>query len=109
MASSDNAKGKLCAVLSLSFPVLLIVLSLGYAFLFYPSHKQEYNHCLLSAGIIAFWTLIPPMWFWYDWRFHFKKEDAQYKTHLHDLGRNIWLALVAVLAYAFGIKPLGGP
>ena len=100
---------------------LSIVASLCYAFLTYPKYKAENTHrllsdgimasknthCLLSGGIMALWTLIPPIYFWCDWRF--SKEKSDYKKNLHDLGRNVWLALLAVLAYAFGIKPLGGP
>ena len=59
------------------------------------------------------WSLIPPVYFWYDWqrfgsRLKAANEDgvneAGYVTHQHELGRNFWLALLAVLAYAFHIK-----
>jgi hypothetical protein len=88
-------------------PITLAAASLIYAFWIYPSHKE--NRLWVNI-IMAFWSLIPPLYSWLDWRLFGRDmygDEARYVTHLHDLGRNLWLAMVAVLAYAFGIKPLG--
>jgi len=61
--------------------------------------------------VLAVWTLIPPMYFWFDWEYLCKNipknerdQEVARVTHTHELARNVWLALVVVLAYAFGVK-----
>jgi hypothetical protein len=61
--------------------------------------------------IVGLWVLGPPIWFWADWYYltaGLKKEQLEYIAHLHDVGRNIWLALVIVLAALFRIEWPGG-
>ena len=71
-----------------------------------------YGNCekLLGAYILlGFWALIPPIWFFLEWVFlrkylvneNRKKEDIKYTQ---GLARNIWIALVVVLAAILGIK-----
>jgi Hypothetical bacterial integral membrane protein (Trep_Strep) len=109
MSLSSDAKDKLCGVLLLLGNAVLAGASLIYAFCLYQLHKQESIYRLVAYSIMSFWTLVPPLWFWCNWRFCFKYKangeyNPQYVTHLHDLGRNVWLAVVGLLAIAFGFK-----
>ena len=57
--------------------------------------------------VVALWVLVPPAWFSFEWvrlspALH--GEDLDRLKHQHDLTRNMWLALVAVLAALFGIS-----
>lgn len=57
--------------------------------------------------ILAFWVIVPPVWFWVDWVFlcdGLRPEKLDQIKHTHELARNIWLAMVSVLAYQFRIK-----
>jgi hypothetical protein len=61
--------------------------------------------------LVAFWLLFPPVFLWADWVFYWTTMTAETRSaaeHLHDLARNIWLALVAVLTAAYGLKLGGG-
>jgi hypothetical protein len=64
------------------------------------------DHKTLGKFIVAFWAIVPPVFFWWDW-VHFcrdMKPDAPERDvakHTHDLARNIWLGVVAVLTFAF--------
>jgi hypothetical protein len=65
------------------------------------THKQ------FGKYIVFFWVLIPPIWFWLEWNSaasRNKKNDREWKTHAHDLGRNFWLAITLMLTYLFDIK-----
>jgi hypothetical protein len=57
---------------------------------------------MLNICVLAFWTLGPPIWFWTDWyRFPTKligSRKWESMIHGHEVSRNIWLALVVVLA-----------
>ena len=63
---------------------------------------------LLGKIIVCFWVLAPPVWFWLEWwllKDSIKTDDEREKMiHLHDVSRNIWIALVAVLTALFGIN-----
>ncbi len=52
--------------------------------------------------LVLFWVLAPPVWFFFEWAVlcpnDLTPEESSRIKHLHDLGRNIWLALVIVLA-----------
>ncbi len=51
--------------------------------------------------LVGFWVLAPPVWFFFEWVCLCKKlppDERDRIKHLHDLARNIWLALVIVLA-----------
>jgi hypothetical protein len=50
--------------------------------------------------ITGFWVIMPPIWFWTEWAWISARIDADERDrikHPHDLARNIWLALVAIL------------
>jgi len=68
------------------------------------------THEQLGKVLIGFWALVPPVFLWTDW-VGFRPADQNDKEnakHTHDLSRNIWLALVAVLTVLFNIKWTGG-
>ena len=57
--------------------------------------------------IVAAWVLLPPVWFFCEWVFLCdgkNKDELDRIKHLHELARNIWLALVVVLVATFGIE-----
>jgi hypothetical protein len=61
--------------------------------------------------LVAIWVLFPPVFLWGDWLLYWPTldKDAQDAAkHLHDLSRNIWLGLVAVLVATYGLKITGG-
>ena len=62
--------------------------------------------------LIGLWALGPPIFFWVDWvAFAGEINDdpkREIAKHTHDLGRNIWIAFVAILAYLFGVHFTGG-
>jgi hypothetical protein len=69
--------------------------------------EWEKGKKIAGRVIVGLWVLGPPIWFWVDWYYltaGMGKERLEYISHLHDVGRNIWLALVVVLAALFGIK-----
>ena len=92
------------------FSASLAVFSLFIAYKIYFG-SNYYIYCIegikLGKVLVAIWVIGPPVFFWFDWVIFCKslptseKEDAK---HTHDLGRNIWLALVGILAVAVGIK-----
>ena len=63
-----------------------------------------------GSYIVGFWTIAPPIYFWFDWAYLCEGSDKttldQVKT-THDLSRNIWVALVALLTVMFKLKVLG--
>ncbi len=63
---------------------------------------------ILGYCIVSAWVLLPPIWFWAEWVYltgeKIEKDEQDRIKHLHDLSRNIWLALIAVLIVAFDIK-----
>jgi hypothetical protein len=70
-------------------------------------------HCCLgensAAGyvLVAFWSLAPPLWFFFEWVLLCPALPEAERTriqHSHDLGRNVWIAYVIVLAVLADIK-----
>jgi hypothetical protein len=60
----------------------------------------------LGKLIVGIWALGPPVFFWVDWVFLCKymkpeSKERDVAKHTHDLARNIWVGLLAVLAYSF--------
>jgi hypothetical protein len=65
------------------------------------------DHRALGKLLIGIWGLLPPIFFWLDWVCFCRdldKEQQEFAKHTHDLGRNVWLALLAVLAILFELK-----
>ena len=83
----------------------LAALSFGAA-LWKSSSLPCLDHKSLGIVIVAFWAVAPPVFFWFDW-VHFcrdmdpKAPEREIAKHTHDLGRNIWIALVTFLTLAF--------
>jgi hypothetical protein len=67
---------------------------------------------IAQALILCFWVIAPPVWFWYEYFFLYKKanhspeEFDQYKFGI-DLSSKIWLALVTVLLGLYFGKDFG--
>jgi hypothetical protein len=64
---------------------------------------------LLKALILFGWILCPPVFFWCDWVFLCKdipRDKVDNVKHLHDLSRNIWVALVVILLALFKVTEL---
>ena len=90
---------------ALSVLIALLSLKMGLdqdSTLFWLNHEQT------GYVLLAFWGLAPPAFFWVDWVVFCRgmsKNDRDTAKHTHDLSRNIWLALIALVAILFGIKP----
>ena len=62
---------------------------------------EAYRHVIVGC-----WVLLPPIWFWSEWVWvapNISSEDRDRIKHLHDLTRNMWVALVVVLVALFDI------
>jgi hypothetical protein len=64
------------------------------------------DHQAWAKVIVAVWAVGPPVFFWVDWVHYLKNEAAEADSrkiakHTHDLARNIWLGLLAVLSLSF--------
>lgn len=81
---------------------ILAILSLGYAVYMRDQASEFMKHL-----IVGFWVLVPPVYFWFDWHV-LCRDIPQDKTdsveHIHDLSRNIWIALVVVFIALFKIE-----
>lgn len=70
--------------------------------IYYPCLKETVGY-----GLLGLWALIPPIWFFLEWVLLCKdvgKNESDRIKHLHDLARNIWLALIVVLAAIMGVE-----
>lgn len=88
--------------------VILAVGSLAWAL----GVHQGYCHRSASKNylVVGFWILAPPIWFFLEWFYlceGLPKDQLEWISHTHDLARNIWLALVAVLTVLLEIQGLG--
>jgi len=60
------------------------------------------KHVLLGA-----WALGPPAVLWFDWVYYgpgLSSAEREVTRHTHSLLRNLWIALVIILAIAFGLR-----
>ncbi len=56
--------------------------------------------------VLGFWVIAPPVWFLFEY-FYWPPngtDEVDKIKHLHDLARNIWVALVVILAAIMGVK-----
>lgn len=55
----------------------------------------------LQAFVLSVWIVVPPIWFWFEFFYLYKKEnpkpDLDEFKHGQDQSSKIWLALVTVL------------
>jgi hypothetical protein len=64
------------------------------------------DHEAWGKIIVFIWAVFPPAFFWLDWVYFCDKENVskdnrEIAKHTHDLARNIWLGLLAILAFSF--------
>ena len=61
----------------------------------------------IALPFLAVWTVVPPMYFWFDyfvlWHIETKHNTGQFASldefkHGQELSRNLWLVIVALLA-----------
>jgi hypothetical protein len=69
---------------------------------------------IYQAIALCTWTLLPPMWFWYEYTFLFPKAYPRADgdklvsfKYQQDLSSRIWLAVVSVLVILYFWKDLG--
>jgi hypothetical protein len=80
-------------------------------------HVHPFDHTWVAMVVIGSWALLPPIFFWADWVFYFEHGDTDQAItdalhaalrdiakHSHDLARNIWLGLLAILYVLFALK-----
>ena len=85
--------------------VIAAVASLAFAI--WPCGFDSDTHKRVGTFIVGAWVLLPPVFFWIDWvkyRGGLSDEEKEAVKHTHDLSRNIWLGLVAVLVVAFKLS-----
>jgi hypothetical protein len=85
--------------------VVAVIISVRMAFTIRASTAPDRVHS--ASAILAFWALVPPVFFWLEWTLFSKKSDEKERDrikHFHELSRNIWIALVVVLATIMKIK-----
>ena len=73
-------------------------------------------HCQFSSwvghSLVAAWIIGPPVWFSIEWhrasspqsKNQLQPEKLEVLAHTHELDRNIWLALVVILAALFKVS-----
>jgi hypothetical protein len=69
----------------------------------------------LQVLVLVAWTLLPPVWFWYEYIFLFRKAHPnagsekldELKTQ-QDLSSKIWIATASVLLILYFWKDIGG-
>lgn len=83
--------------------------SITYFFLYRHTIKTKSGtHYHIAMAILASWTLLPPIYFWLCWEFITVPAEAEHIKHTHELARNIWIALIVVLAVTADLKFPGG-
>lgn len=58
--------------------------------------------------IIAGWVIGPPLYFWAEWTWGtggLTRQEIEDLKHGQEVGRNIWFALVILLAALYGVSP----
>jgi len=100
---SERDKFHLIEFLVISATLLVAVV---YAFFTY---DKDHSNSIWPKVWFAFVALVPPIYFWIDWRCFGRRvseddKESRYVMHLHELGRNVWLAALGLLAIAYGFK-----
>jgi hypothetical protein len=90
--------------LSATFAVASIVL--GF-FHFTEKFDTKSKLKIFQAGVLLFWIAAPPVWFWFEYYFLYKKlgppsggplkQSLEEYKHGVDVSSKIWLALITVL------------
>jgi hypothetical protein len=71
--------------------------------------KLEHSWCdykdRWGLAVAAFWVAAPPLWFFFEYVvWPPPPADDERTRHFHDLARNLWLALVVILAAMMELK-----
>lgn len=80
---------------------------LGIASLFFALRFRAAAPDFAKYAFVGAWTLVPPIYFWLDWVYYCKDvpaDQVEGVRHMHDLSRNIWIALVVVLVALFDLS-----
>ena len=96
---------------------MALVLSLGFAYCGW-GKKIDCPDCgyikIVQAGVLALWTLLPPIWFWFEYIFLFRDAYPSAATdklerfkYQQDLSSKIWLSAVSALLILYFWKDLG--
>ncbi len=98
---------------NLIFGVIGSVLLAAFSLAVVVAHTMEYQWACDALGKVmtAIWAFVPPIFFWIDWVSYYPMLSAEQRRdveHTHDLSRNIWLGLLAILAITFDATPFGG-
>lgn len=59
--------------------------------------KEKLPKLDLGDWIIAFWAIIPPLWFFVEWRSLSYGQELEVFKYSQELARNIWVAFVVLL------------
>lgn len=90
-----------------------LIASLAYAYMLrtgsYLGPMEPDQVSFRGYLLIGFWVLIPPIWFFFEFQcLHRNMLNDPFELsrvkQAQDLGRNIWLAFVIVLAAIIGVK-----
>ncbi len=94
-----------CGSLSAILGVISLIVAINESFVF-----ESCSRPCIGKLLVGFWVLAPPIFFWVDWVVFCRglsKAKLEVARHTHDLSRNIWLALIVMLAATFGLKLSG--
>lgn len=61
----------------------------------------------VGQGIVLFWVIAPPTYFFCDWGMFAERlegDERERVMHIHNLGRNMWLAFVVLLAAVLDVE-----
>jgi hypothetical protein len=83
---------------------ILVLTSLAFALYIRFCDKSSLNP--YGYIVLGLWLLVPPAWFLYEWTLcrTFDESERGRIKHFHELCRNLWLALVIVLAAIMGAE-----
>lgn len=92
-----------------------LAVSLGLTFIGWGQPVSSNPLKDIQVGVLVFWTLAPPIWFWYEYVYLFRSAfphaDSDKLNELktqQDLSSKIWVAATSVLLILYFWKDLGG-
>ena len=98
------------------FATVALVASLAFAVCGWGLKIQDGGVKIYQAFVLGAWSLLPPIWFWFEYIFLFRNafpEAEQSKLdrfkYQQDLSSKIWLAAVSVLLILYFWKDIGRP
>jgi hypothetical protein len=89
----------------ISIPAVLFSIGLAtWIHSAYPALPRPQPWQTVSYVLVGIWVLCPPIFFWLEWVLWTPVSEQETTKHTHDLARNIWLALIVILAVILDIK-----